>query len=433
MIVWAILTIMTALAAVIAAAPFLRSANRDASQPSEASASNLEAHTNPILRWLFARLGDRAPAALGVATVVAVSATLLYAGLERPDLPAVPAPGSGARSADEASSATGSALDDLKNYLKGASPAANPDGRTTAAASSESSGSEPPAGAAAGSVDEMIDRLAQRLKTKPADPEGWRMLGWSYASQERFAEAAEAYAKAIELNPGSGALKTARAEALVRQAGGTVAEDAAALFTEAVRQDGRDVRARYFLGLKKSQAGDKAAALEDWLAVLKDAEPGDAAAADVRQQALSLALELKVDISARLPAEAALAPAPAARGGILDKLTEGATSQSPPPSPPGELTPDSKGPSAEDVKRAEAMTPEARTAMIRAMVDQLDQRLAAAPRDAEGWIKLMRSRKVLGEDGAAKSARDKALSIFAEAPDEKERIAAAARELQIGD
>jgi cytochrome c-type biogenesis protein CcmH len=276
----------------------------------------------------------------------------------------------------------------------------------------------------------MIERLAQRLKTNPADPEGWRMLGWSYVSQERFAEAAEAYAKAIELNPGNGALKTARAEALVRLAGGTVGEDATLLFSEAVRQNGKDVRARYFLGLRKSQSGDKAAALEDWLSALKDAEPGDAATTDVRQQAISLAQDLKVDISARLPEEAA--PATAARGGILDKLNDGAVSASPTPSAPAGAQ-GGNGPSAEEVKRAEAMTPEARTAMIRAMVDQLDQRLTSAPRDAEGWIKLMRSRKVLGEESAARSARDRALSIFADAPHERERIAAAAREFQIGE
>ena len=52
-----------------------------------------------------------------------------------------------------------------------------------------------------GSVDEMIARLIDRLNRSPGDPEGWRMLGWSYFNTERFAQAASAYAKAIELDP----------------------------------------------------------------------------------------------------------------------------------------------------------------------------------------------------------------------------------------
>lgn len=57
-------------------------------------------------------------------------------------------------------------------------------------------------------VETLIGRLAERLRTKPQDIEGWRMLGWSYFHTSRYDEAATAYARALELDPGSGELRT---------------------------------------------------------------------------------------------------------------------------------------------------------------------------------------------------------------------------------
>lgn len=56
-------------------------------------------------------------------------------------------------------------------------------------------------------VDTMIARLAARLASAPDDVKGWRMLGWSYFNTGRFEDAAVAYRKAAELDPGSAELK----------------------------------------------------------------------------------------------------------------------------------------------------------------------------------------------------------------------------------
>ena len=56
-------------------------------------------------------------------------------------------------------------------------------------------------------VNAMIERLAARLESSPEDFEGWRMLGWSYFQTERFEQAAAAFGKALELDPGSAELK----------------------------------------------------------------------------------------------------------------------------------------------------------------------------------------------------------------------------------
>lgn len=62
-------------------------------------------------------------------------------------------------------------------------------------------------------VNTMIERLAARLVTAPEDIKGWRMLGWSYFYTGRYQQAANAYAKAMELDPSSAELKIAYEEA----------------------------------------------------------------------------------------------------------------------------------------------------------------------------------------------------------------------------
>ena len=54
-------------------------------------------------------------------------------------------------------------------------------------------------------------------------------------------------------------------------------------------------------------------------------------------------------------------------------------------------------PAVEGVANSEAMPPLELDAQIRSMVDGLAARLERAPRDVEGWTRLMRSRVVLGE------------------------------------
>jgi cytochrome c-type biogenesis protein CcmH len=67
--------------------------------------------------------------------------------------------------------------------------------------------------------------------------------------------------------------------------------------------------------------------------------------------------------------------------------------------------------------------------MIRGMVEGLAARLEKSPRDVDGWIKLIRSRVVLGETDQAKHALDRALAIFDGAPQEQGQITAAAHDL----
>jgi cytochrome c-type biogenesis protein CcmH len=87
--------------------------------------------------------------------------------------------------------------------------------------------SAPPGGKLLPDVNTMIERLKARLEAKPQDMTGWQMLGWSYFYTAHFKEAADAYAKALELNPNSVELKGAYEEARAKASGSDSSEKAA--------------------------------------------------------------------------------------------------------------------------------------------------------------------------------------------------------------
>jgi cytochrome c-type biogenesis protein CcmH len=72
------------------------------------------------------------------------------------------------------------------------------------------------------------------------------------------------------------------------------------------------------------------------------------------------------------------------------------------------------------------MTTRERDVAIRAMVDGLAERLENSPRDADGWMRLIRSRLVLGQREIATAVFRKALEVFKDDPAASGRISAAA-------
>jgi cytochrome c-type biogenesis protein CcmH len=270
------------------------------------------------------------------------------------------------------------------------------------------------------SVDEMIQRLVARLQRNPKDAEGWRTLGWSYFSTERYDEAVEAYAKAVELNPTSAEYLSARSEAIIYAANGTVTAAARGAIEGALKIDPKNVRARYYLGLAKEQAGDKVAALKEWAEALGDADPAEPLLPNLRKHVAALGGNAGANAAFSKIATSPQAP----RATLIEALR---AQEQPQPSAPV-----AKGPTADDVRNAEAMTPSDRMAMIRSMVDGLAIRLEKSPRDVDGWIKLIRSRVVLGETDAAKQSLDRALKAFAsDDVVERNRIIDAAHQLGI--
>ena len=80
---------------------------------------------------------------------------------------------------------------------------------------------------------------------------------------------------------------------------------------------------------------------------------------------------------------------------------------------------------------AQNMSSEDQQAMIRSMVDGLDQKLAANPDNLDGWLRLIRARVVLGDTDKAKTAYKKALEVYSGNEDALAQIAALARDMKI--
>lgn len=66
--------------------------------------------------------------------------------------------------------------------------------------------------------------------------------------------------------------------------------------------------------------------------------------------------------------------------------------------------------------------------MIRSMVERLASRLEGNPNDANGWVRLMRARTVLGQSDLAREALRKALAAFSDNPPVRASVTEAARE-----
>lgn len=258
-------------------------------------------------------------------------------------------------------------------------------------------------------VSSMITQLEKKLEENPADAEGWRMLGWSYYRTERFADAVTAYRKATEADPknaeGWSALGEAMILAMPPNVPAAVPAEAEAAFRKALAIEPANPRARYFLAVKKDMAGDHKGAIDDWIALLKDTPAGAPWEANVRQTIMQSAAQNKIDIAGRLPEPAAPAPS-AATDGI-------------------------PGPTREDMAAAASLPPGQQDAMVRGMVDGLAAKLQADPKNADGWLRLMRSYMVLDDKKAAAQALVDARAAFAGDADTLTRIGDGARQLGI--
>lgn len=231
-------------------------------------------------------------------------------------------------------------------------------------------------------VDEMITNLQTRLASAPNDVEGWRMLGWSKFRTDDYAGAAAAYGQAAKLAPQDAETLSAYGESLARAAGGMVTPEAEKALRDAVKLDPSDARARFLLGLQKEQKGNAQAALNDWLTMLDGADPTAPWYEEVRGRIVELSQSSGIDVSARLPAA------------VQSAATQSASLDAQRPA----------GPSATQVSEAAAMSPEARQAMVDGMVSRLDARLKANPADLDGWLRLIRARRVLGQIDLAQQA-----------------------------
>lgn len=251
-----------------------------------------------------------------------------------------------------------------------------------------------------GDVNEMITRLADRLAREPGDLAGWQMLGWSYFKVGRYAEAADAYARAVSLAPKNGELLSLQAEALVNLNGGSVSEAALALVEKSLELEPSNPRATYFKGVSLDEAGDTAAAVDLWLTMLDNSSSEAVWLPDLKTHIRERALAAGIDLGAR---------AEALR--------------------PSDPAPEMSGPTEADIAAAAEMTPDARQEMVMGMVSGLAESLKQQPDNLEGWQRLIRSYAVLGNRSAADAAFADAMEAFRDQPEARSQLQSIAREV----
>jgi cytochrome c-type biogenesis protein CcmH len=234
-------------------------------------------------------------------------------------------------------------------------------------------GAAPAADKALDDVDTMTQRLADRLEKNP-DGEGFRMLGWSYVMTGHPDKAVAAYKRALTFLPNQANVHAGYAEALVGVAKGTVTQEAKDAFDKAIIADPAEPRARYFEALWMAQHGQEKQALDKWIALARSA-PADAAwQADLRRQIGETSAKLGVAVPANLAVAPAAQAAPLGAPPALDNGT---------------------------MQAASALPAADRQAMVDQMVEGLAKKLQANPKDADGWVRLLRSRMVLKQGDQA--------------------------------
>jgi cytochrome c-type biogenesis protein CcmH len=217
----------------------------------------------------------------------------------------------------------------------------------------------------AGNIQNMVAKVEDHLARNPKDGRAWEVLAPVYMRVGRFDDAVRAWSNVIALN-GSNAEREANfGEAMVGAANGVVTGDAKAAFDRALALDKQNVMARFYMGMAADQDGRRADAEKIWGELLASAPPG-APWIEVVRHALAR----------NAPAgEAALSPGAGAAA----------------------------APAADHD--------------VNAMVERLADRLKKDGSDVPGWLQLVRSYRVLGQNDKMQAAIADARRARASDPD----------------
>lgn len=169
-------------------------------------------------------------------------------------------------------------------------------------------------------VEVLVERLAQRMREQPGDPDGWALLGRSYAAMGRFEPARDAYAQAVALSPDDASLLADYADALAMTQERGLLGEPERLVQRALRADPDHVKALALAGTAALQRGDAAAAVRHWERA-KSLAPPDSPFASGLEEGLR---------------QARAAAAPASQAGAAEAVGGGAGREPGPASAPAE-------------------------------------------------------------------------------------------------
>lgn len=124
-----------------------------------------------------------------------------------------------------------------------------------------------------GTVEEMVEKLAAKLKAQPNNAEGWFMLARSYMSMNRYKEAVNALEKTNQLIPNNPVVMLRYADALTMLRGGKISGKPFELIKRAIALKPDDPTGLWLAGMGYEEQGDYQKAISYWnllLALVKD-------------------------------------------------------------------------------------------------------------------------------------------------------------------
>lgn len=215
-------------------------------------------------------------------------------------------------------------------------------------------------------VAREVARLQEQMQQNPS-AEGFARLGDLNYALKRFDQAASAYHQALKLHPRDVALWSELGEALSFGDDGAVGPEARHAFMQALKIDARDARSRFFMGVAAAEDGQARDAIAIWRDLEKDSPPDAPWLGTLRKHMAEIAEAEKIDPASVRPHPPVLGSAAPKNSGVV-------------------------------------LQPDAQDAFIHAMVDRLADKLKKNPDDLEGWRRLERSYRVLGETAKADEA-----------------------------
>ncbi len=217
-------------------------------------------------------------------------------------------------------------------------------------------------------ADELIVLVERRVYDNPRDAVGWQHLASIYMRLGRVDDAVHAYRNIIRLLGSNAERQADLGVALVRRADGVVSEQAQEAFKAAQAHDESDWRPRYFLALGLMQAGEYVSAVSAWKALIAEGERIGKATGEAPEWLRAARQQLHIS--------------------------------------------EQRAVADERPSRPRLDVSDAQMAQIEAMVAGLDARLARNGDDLSGWLRLIRSYAVLGQQDRANQAALKARAQF---------------------
>jgi cytochrome c-type biogenesis protein CcmH len=245
-------------------------------------------------------------------------------------------------------------------------------------------------------IFQSATKLAKFLQDNPDDQRGWTLLARTYFSLGRYSDSADAYAEVYRIDESQPSITVNYGEALTLANESQITEQARGLFQQALATDNTDPKARYYLGMYMAQQGDVGGAMQAWTDLAALSPEGAPWLTILNQQISRAASDSGIDPTTFKPSAEALALAEKIRQEVARAQAEQAAAPAP---------------TTSDIKAAAGMSEGDRNQMIRSMVERLAGKMQDDPTNKDGWLRLERAYRVLGEVEKADEAAARAAAL----------------------